>query len=437
MRKLLITAPYACAALVVAAFSKLHAVLHGYDFTNSARMWWALVFIGILWLTIYGFGIPDQPSSSPITAAGVAMATSIGLVSVVQLFVGDALLPRFVVFSSGIVLVLLLAALTTLTRHMVLKEQLVDRILIVGSSEEIEQLQLDLNMQPEKPAVVVASMETQLSSMADAEALVDKAIIGNVSVLVLSREAQKSASIVTEAATLHEAGVRVRSMTGFYEEWLGKLPLNELERTGLMFDIGELHRAAYSRVKRLLDLVMAIALLPFFLISIPFVVLGDVIGNWGSIFFSQERVGQNGRLFKMYKFRTMRTSKNKDDDSRWTANSDKRVTMFGKVLRHTHLDELPQILNIIRGDLSFVGPRPEQARYVEELELKIPFYGLRHIVRPGLTGWAQVKFHYGASEHDASEKLQYEFYYMRHQTLRLDAQIFLRTIGSIVSGERR
>jgi lipopolysaccharide/colanic/teichoic acid biosynthesis glycosyltransferase len=118
--------------------------------------------------------------------------------------------------------------------------------------------------------------------------------------------------------------------------------------------------------------------------------------------------------------------------SEWTAEDDPRITPFGRWLRRTHLDELPQAVNILRGDLSIVGPRPEQPRYVEELIEKIPFYNLRHLVRPGLTGWAQVKYPYGASQADALEKLQYEFYYLRHQGLALDARILLRTIRHVV-----
>ncbi len=121
-----------------------------------------------------------------------------------------------------------------------------------------------------------------------------------------------------------------------------------------------------------------------------------------------------------------------DGTTEWTADDDPRITPFGAWLRRTHLDELPQVLNILRGHLSIVGPRPEQPRYVEALEGKIPFYRLRHLVRPGLTGWAQVKYPYGANQADAIEKLQYEFYYLRHQGLALDLRIIGRTVRSVV-----
>jgi lipopolysaccharide/colanic/teichoic acid biosynthesis glycosyltransferase len=155
----------------------------------------------------------------------------------------------------------------------------------------------------------------------------------------------------------------------------------------------------------------------------------DLIGNRGTIFYRQRRVGKGGSEFTILKFRTMLPSQG---GTSWTEHDDPRVTRVGRWLRRTHLDELPQVLNILRGDLALVGPRPEQPAYVEELRQKIPFYDIRHLVHPGLTGWAQVKFDYGATVADALEKLQYEFFYLRHQSLSLDARIVARTLRSVI-----
>jgi lipopolysaccharide/colanic/teichoic acid biosynthesis glycosyltransferase len=250
-------------------------------------------------------------------------------------------------------------------------------------------------------------------------------------VIVLSRAAQGDDSDVDQAADLHESGVRVRTMSKFYEEWLGKLPVSELERVSLMFDVGELHRARYGRVKRLTDVVVGGAGCALLAIAVPFVFFGNLIANGGSLFYRQERVGRGDHRFQILKFRTMRASDGVSP-SEWTSEQDPRVTPFGRVMRKTHLDELPQMLNIVRGDLSVVGPRPEQPRYVDELTTKIPFYHLRHLVRPGLTGWAQVKYGYAGNETDALEKLQYEFFYLRHQSLTLDLRIMGRTVRSVI-----
>jgi lipopolysaccharide/colanic/teichoic acid biosynthesis glycosyltransferase len=195
-----------------------------------------------------------------------------------------------------------------------------------------------------------------------------------------------------------------------------------------MFDIGELHRARYGRMKQMVDSAVAALGLVALGVVTPLVLIGNRLGNRGPLFFRQARVGKNGRPFHILKFRTMRPG---DDATEWTSADDPRVTRFGAWLRRTHLDELPQVINILAGDLSVVGPRPEQPRYVEELAGKLPFYQLRHLVRPGLTGWAQVKYAYGASQLDALEKLQYEFYYLRHQGLALDLRIIGRTLRTV------
>jgi lipopolysaccharide/colanic/teichoic acid biosynthesis glycosyltransferase len=150
------------------------------------------------------------------------------------------------------------------------------------------------------------------------------------------------------------------------------------------------------------------------------------------LIFRQQRVGRGASAITILKFRTMRGASDGAGD--WTEVNDPRITPFGKLLRRTHVDELPQVLNILRGDLSLVGPRPEQLHYVDQLSEKLPFYRLRHLVRPGLTGWAQVKYPYAASDADAMEKLQYEFYYLRHQSLMFDLKIATRTVRTVVLG---
>ena len=172
------------------------------------------------------------------------------------------------------------------------------------------------------------------------------------------------------------------------------------------------------------------------LVATPFVFVGDLLANRGALLFRQPRTGRNGSTFEMLKFRTMRTAEG-EQANYWTEEDDARVTRFGRFLRRTHLDELPQVVNVLRGELSVVGPRPEQPQLVSELVDKLPFYRLRHLVRPGLTGWAQVKFQYAGNEEETLEKLQYEFYYLRRQSLGLDLRIVVRTLRSVIGGEGR
>jgi lipopolysaccharide/colanic/teichoic acid biosynthesis glycosyltransferase len=304
-------------------------------------------------------------------------------------------------------------------------------------------LEADLARSAERPALVVgwlSPFEAGVTSLdpdaVPVQPVVEMALERKATVIVLSRVAQSDDDIVLQASQLHEAGVRVRTLSLFYEQWLGKLPIAELERFSLLFDIGELHAAGYARLKRILDVALALVGCVGLAVLTPFVLVGNLFGNRGPLFYRQPRVGRGGSTFSILKFRTMRAcTANEADD--WTAEHDVRVTRFGGLLRTTHLDELPQVWNILRGDLSVVGPRPEQPQVVAELTGKIPFYRLRHLVRPGLTGWAQVKYQYAGTEAETLEKLQYEFFYLRRQSLTLDLRIVGRTARTVVGREGR
>jgi lipopolysaccharide/colanic/teichoic acid biosynthesis glycosyltransferase len=306
-------------------------------------------------------------------------------------------------------------------------------VLLVARPDEVAALELELDEAPEKRASVVATLPPAVAAE-DPESLLELASRTGATVLVLSREAAADERIVDRAAALHERGVRIRTLSLFYEEWLGKLPLAELERVALMFDIGEIHRLRYGRVKRAFDVVVAVPCLLVLAACLPVVAFANAFGNPGPLLYRQRRVGRGGREFTILKLRTMRPD---SGPSTWTQEDDPRITPVGRWLRRTHLDELPQAVNLLRGDLSVIGPRPEQPHYVSELTEKIRFYHLRHLVRPGITGWAQVKYGYAADEGDAVEKLQYEFWYLRHQNLALDARIVGRTVRSVLRGGGR
>jgi lipopolysaccharide/colanic/teichoic acid biosynthesis glycosyltransferase len=256
----------------------------------------------------------------------------------------------------------------------------------------------------------------------------------NANLLVLDRESQQREEIVAQAAELHSKGVRIRTLSLFYDVWLGKLPISELERISLLFDINEIHRPAYARGKRALDLAVASGGILALALAVPIVAAVDLFGNRGPLFYSQPRVGKDGVVFTILKFRTMRPG---GSTSTWTEADDPRLGKVGRMLRRLHVDELPQMWNVLRHDLSIVGPRPEQPHYVELLAKSIPFYELRHLVRPGITGWAQINYDYGSSDVDALEKLQYEFFYLRHQSLTLDLRIIGRTLRTVFEDKAR
>jgi exopolysaccharide biosynthesis polyprenyl glycosylphosphotransferase len=420
---------------VVFGLAKAHAVRHGYDFTDSFRFAWSFAYIGLLAACAYGAGLPElgRNRRSVVVTTLASTATAAAGMSLLQLLAGSALLPRLVVFSAPLILVPFAVLCAHLARDGRTRDGRRDRIIVVSSLTEGLELGDELEATPERHAVVAAVLDPHAASASGSGSrpLVDAVRGAGATALVLDRTAQSDDSIVAQAAELHESGLRVRTLSLFYEQWLGKLPVSELERVSLMFDIGEVHRARYGRMKRILDGFVGVVGLAALAVVTPVVLVGNRLANRGPLLYRQSRVGKNGQVFEILKFRSM-TPETTGATTEWTKHDDPRITPFGSWLRRSHLDELPQVLNILRGHLSVVGPRPEQPRYVETLEAKLPFYRLRHLVRPGLTGWAQVKYPYGASEGDALEKLQYEFYYLRHQGLALDLRIIARTIRSVL-----
>jgi len=198
----------------------------------------------------------------------------------------------------------------------------------------------------------------------------------------------------------------------------------------------ELDKRKFEQIKRLIDVVLAVLFfLPFALLA-PFAAMAIKLTSRGNVFYKQKRLGKNGKIFEIIKFRSMAKDAEKDG-AKWAQIRDKRVTAVGKFLRKTRLDELPQILSVLKGDLSFIGPRPERPEFVDELSQKIPHYSMRHIVKPGLSGWAQINFPYGSSVNDSMQKLQYDLYYVKNRSLILEAIIILKTIMTVLKIEGR
>lgn len=415
-----------------------------YGVASTSRFPWTVAYALLLLASSYGIGLPDAIGNRRRAAvAGVAaVLVSATGISLAQLVLGQALLPRAVVLGSGVLVVLFASLCAGLLLDARDKSTTADRVLVVGDWADAAGLSYELEHSAERPARVidVLTPHDATATAGGVRPLLEIVSAGDVDVVVLDRAAQLDRTIVEQVASLHESGVRVRTLSLFYEEWLGKLPISELERVSLMFDIGELHRIRYGRLKRVADVAFGVTGTVALVAVLPVVAIGNALANRGPLFFRQQRVGKNGRVFDILKFRTMRVApdvRRSGGAGEWTAQQDPRVTPFGAWLRRTHVDELPQVLNILRGDLSTVGPRPEQPQYVDELTEKLPFYRLRHLVRPGLTGWAQVKYGYASNESDALEKLQYEFYYLRHQRLSLDLRIVVRTVRAVVRGGGR
>jgi len=252
--------------------------------------------------------------------------------------------------------------------------------------------------------------------------------------VVVATDNRRGALPVDLLLDLRVEGIEVVKAVAFYEQLYGKMWVQSLNPSDLIFGQGFKRMTLIRLGKRMLDLTTAligfVLAAPFFLM-LPILIKMD---SKGPVFYRQERVGEEGRPFSVFKFRSMRQDAEAMTGAVWATEADPRVTRLGRWLRRLRLDELPQLINVLKGEMSFVGPRPERQVFVSDLEACIPYYALRHTVKPGLTGLAQVKYRYGASKEDALEKHQYDLYYVKHLSLLFDLSIIFATVRVVLRG---
>lgn len=257
-----------------------------------------------------------------------------------------------------------------------------------------------------------------------------------VKAVVVALEGNESARITRSLLEARLCGRVVYDLPSLYEKMAGKVPVNDIEDRWLVSADGFhlISREYVQRIKRVFDFLFSSCMLVICLPFLAATALAIKLDSPGPVFFKQTRVGRGGQSFTLSKFRSMYTDA-EARGARWAEKKDTRVTRVGRIIRVTHLDELPQVWNIFVGDMSLIGPRPERPEFVKELEEKVPYYGVRHAVRPGLTGWAQIKYPYGASVEDSLRKLEYDLFYIKNMSILQDLKILLRTIGVVVTGK--
>lgn len=256
----------------------------------------------------------------------------------------------------------------------------------------------------------------------------------SISELILSSTQDLNDETFQGAMAAYERGAVLTPMPILYERMTGRVPAKGLGSNWtviLPFDQGS-SLNFYPRIKQLIDIAISLLLAPLFLLLFPWVALLIKLDSRGDIFYRQVRIGLNGKPFSIVKLRTMRQDAESMTGAVFAQRNDPRVTRFGRIIRRLRIDELPQIYNVLKGEMSLIGPRPERPEHTIRLEKRIPFYHARHIVKPGVTGWAQVRYEYSATDEDAIIKLQYDLYYIRHQSLSLDINILVRTIGKVL-----
>jgi sugar transferase (PEP-CTERM system associated) len=330
-------------------------------------------------------------------------------------------------------------------------QRLAERVVILGEGSLAQSLRHEIEMRPELGIRVAGRAQTCaienshanneidnvpiiLSRAGVCEDLAIGRPIRGVDRIVVAMEERRGKLPVDLLLSLKHRGVQVQDGNDVYESITGKVPIESIRLSWLLFSPGSHASGLFLFYKRFASVVISIVGLLLSLPLVPFVILAIKLSSPGRILYSQSRVGRDTRVFRCYKFRTMRSDAEADTGPTWAEDDDPRVTPVGRFLRIMRIDEIPQLINVLKGDMSLVGPRPERPEFVTALNEKIPYYHLRHSVRPGITGWAQILYKYGSSVEDAKEKLRYDLYYIKNSSVGLDLLIFLNTIKIVLVG---
>jgi len=420
----------------------------GFPFDSAflrARAVWLLAVP--LWLVLL---IPTRDARVALdvrqTALGIGRAAGALLIVYLGLFfyAGGDSLPRLValyIFWDATLLVFAwrIVALWSLTRAPFSR-----RILVAGSGEALSTTFSVLADPSFRDAAIVGVATTDspgadwpapvVGTPADIDKIARRVNATDLIVALDGRAADVDDHWVQRLLRCQEAGTHVLRMAQLYEDTLGRVPVEHVESSWLLtnfFDVARF-REASPLAKRAFDVCVATAVSAGGLVLAPIIALAILIEAGRPVFYQQARLGRSGKPFRITKFRTMKHDAEADGQARWSTPNDPRVTRVGWLLRRTRLDELPNLLAVLRGEMSIVGPRPERPEFVEQLEREVPLYRARLIVAPGLTGWAQVNWPYGDSVRDAIVKLEYDLYYIKHQSIWFDALILLRTVGTLL-----
>jgi sugar transferase (PEP-CTERM system associated) len=312
---------------------------------------------------------------------------------------------------------------------------LVERVYVLGTGERALRVVQGLRQNPEIGVEIsswTGKMEGAVTLETVAAHLVEVVHKQKVHRVIVAMPDRRGTIPMQELLKLRMEGVKIEEATSWLEKISGKIEVENLNPSWLVYGEGFRRSPAFIVIRRalsvaisLIGLILALPLLPLIMLAIRF-------DSKGPVFYTQTRVGKGGHLFKVVKFRTMRQDAEAASGPKWAGDNDPRVTRVGKFLRSSRLDEIPQLWCVLKGDMAFVGPRPERPEFIEMLSKEIPYYGVRHMVRPGLTGWAQVKYKYGATVADSREKLQYDLFYIKNASIGLDMLIMFQTVKTVL-----
>ena len=314
---------------------------------------------------------------------------------------------------------------------------LVERVYVLGTGERAQRLVQGLRQNPEI-GVEIASwtgkMEGAVTRESVAAHLMEVVHKQKVRHVIVAMPDRRGTIPMRELLNLRMQGIKIEEAATWLEKISGKIEVESLHPSWLVFGEGFRRNSIVRAVRRAISVIISLIGLLVALPLLPFIILAIRLDSKGPIFYTQTRVGKGGRLFKVVKFRTMRQDAEAASGPKWAGDHDPRVTRVGKFLRASRLDEIPQLWCVLKGDMAFVGPRPERPEFIELLSKEIPYYGVRHMVRPGLTGWAQVKYKYGNTVEESREKLQYDLFYIKNVSIGLDLLIMFQTVKTVLLG---
>lgn len=302
--------------------------------------------------------------------------------------------------------------------------------LILNDNEEIKEL---IQKTKENPQLGYNIFRYELNNIENIENYITE---NDIKLVITSDKIKNSPELLHKFYELLSLNVRFDNLPNFYEQILWKIPISIIGKIWFLENIKNLDRPLYNLFKRSLDIITSSILIIPTLIVYPIVAIATKLHDGGPVFYTQKRIGKDNKEFTLIKFRTMKLDSEKSGP-KFTEKNDNRITKIGKLMRDTRIDELPQVINVLKGEMSLIGPRPERPEFVNQFSDQIPYYNFRHIVQPGLTGWAQVNYDYGASLEDAYKKLQYDLYYIKNKSLILDIATVLKTIQTVISRKGR
>jgi sugar transferase (PEP-CTERM system associated) len=400
-----------------------------------------LALTGIVLLLSHGFDLYDSSQIGAKLDQTFRLLLVLGLVALGLagiIYVFPSFLPgKYSAIWGVLILSLALLAWRTTYAWLVQQPYFRERVYVLGTGERAQRLLNGLRQRSELGIEVVGwtgNIEGELNRDTVASHLMGLVRQNGVHRVIVAMTDRRGTLPVEELLDLRLAGVKVEEAASWLEKISGKIEVDQLYPSWLLFAEGFRFSSGFMILRRLVSTLAAAIGLLLALPLLPFVILAIKLDSKGPVIYRQKRMGLGGSHFYCYKFRTMREDAEADSGATWATDDDPRITRVGKLLRWSRLDEIPQLWCVLKGDMAFVGPRPERPEFVEWLSKEIPYYGVRHVVRPGITGWAQVQYKYGNTLEDAREKLQYDLFYIKNASIGLDLLIMFHTIKIVLLG---